>query len=254
MHRRRYLGRRPARRLYTSEVLDHLKAHHDELYSLFSRLLQTTFDDARPQFADGSVDVLHIDGHHSYDAVMHDFETWLPKLSRRGVVLMHDIEVRDRPGFAVWRFWDEVKQHYPHFAFHHSYGLGVLAVGRDIPEGLRPLLMLDADGQDAVRRYFANLGDHLEELHGVAVQRENLQELLDAKSMDCVRLEGDIVAAVAERDAARRQHARMRYRIVDKLARIGNRIPVLPGLLHAVAVAVVRLLRRVNRMISPRRD
>ena len=42
-------------------------------YGRFARLLRATFDEARAGFEDGSVDLLHIDGFHSYEAVSGDF-------------------------------------------------------------------------------------------------------------------------------------------------------------------------------------
>jgi len=145
---------------YGPEVLAGLAAHHDPLYGSFSRLVQSTFDQAVEHFADGAIDILHIDGYHTYDAVKHDFETWLPKVNPRGVILLHDINVR-QDDFGVWRFWDEVKAKHPHFEFLHCHGLGLVAASERPPEELRWLFEADAEKAAAIRKLFFCLGDRL---------------------------------------------------------------------------------------------
>ena len=80
---------------YGDEVLEQLRSKHDPQYSGFSTLIRSTFDDALVQFPEGSVDLLHIDGLHTYEAVRHDLEIWKSKLSDRGIVLFHDISVHE---------------------------------------------------------------------------------------------------------------------------------------------------------------
>lgn len=73
----------------------------------------------------GSVQLLHIDGFHSYEAVAHDYTTWLPVLADYGIVLFHDIAIQAY-GFGVWRWWEEVSSLHPSLEFSHSGGLGIL--------------------------------------------------------------------------------------------------------------------------------
>ena len=142
---------------YSPSVLDELRLHHDPLYGSFSRLQQGTFDEAVTGFDDASVDLLHIDGFHTYEAASRDFRTWLPKLSSRGVVLFHDIAEHGRD-FGVWRLWAELSGRYPSFAFHHGHGLGVLAVGADVPGAVVGILSLPQVEARRFRRFFHREG------------------------------------------------------------------------------------------------
>ena len=104
------------------------RAYHDSGYGHFSVVIRKTFDEALAGFADGSVDLLHIDGFHSYQYAKHAFETWLPKLSVRGVVLFNDTAVDDG-NVGIRALWEELRLIYPGFNFKHGNGLGVLLVG-----------------------------------------------------------------------------------------------------------------------------
>ena len=144
---------------YDPEIFSDLEAYQQREYGEFATLLRMTFDQAIPYFADGSVDLLHIDGYHTYEAVRQDFDTWLPKMSDKGVVLLHDIAVRER-GFGVWQLWQEIAPKYPSLAFDHGYGLGVLAVGASVPEDFR-VLLAEFQADAFYHQFFFRLGHHL---------------------------------------------------------------------------------------------
>lgn len=47
------------------------------------------------EWKSGPIDVLFIDGDHSYEGVMHDIESWIPHLRRGGLALFHDTGLED---------------------------------------------------------------------------------------------------------------------------------------------------------------
>lgn len=144
---------------YGEEVLSELRSNHDGAYGRFSRLVQSTFDEAIEHFSDHSIDLLHIDGRHYYDDVKHDFDTWLPKLSQRAVVLLHDINVREGE-FGVGRFWEELEEGFPTFAIRDEHGLGVVGVGERQTNALSMLFEshTDPDLENEIRRVYQRLG------------------------------------------------------------------------------------------------
>ena len=144
--------------IYGEDVFDKVNSYHQEHYSGFSRLLKMTFDDAVSYFSDKSIDLLHIDGFHTYEAVRHDFETWLPKLSPHAIIMLHDTNVRER-NFGVWKFWEELQRQYPNnIEFLHSYGLGVLQLGNCPEDKKHEWLKCDSTEKQTLIDYFSALG------------------------------------------------------------------------------------------------
>jgi hypothetical protein len=144
---------------YGEDAYRNLAYCREQRYAPFTTLIRSTFDDALPRFADGSIDLLHVDGRHYYDDVRHDYTSWIPKLSDRAVVLFHDTVKRDHD-FGVYRLWEEVSAGRPHFHFEHGHGLGVLGVGPNLTAEMRALFALtgNAPAAHSLRERCAELG------------------------------------------------------------------------------------------------
>ena len=121
---------------YDECIFKHVNDVRDTYYSsLKIKLSRKTFDEAVFDFKEKSIDMLHIDGLHTYEAVRHDFENWFPKVKDDGIIIFHDTEVGDFD-FGVFRLWEDLKEKFYTIEFHHSFGLGILFLDKEVGKEL----------------------------------------------------------------------------------------------------------------------
>jgi hypothetical protein len=91
------------------------------------------FDDVAKTW-DKKIDILHIDGDHSYESVKNDYETWSKFLNDDGVILFHDTCIEELNGnhYGVKKFFDEIDL--PKCTFTHTFGLGVVSKNKKLIE------------------------------------------------------------------------------------------------------------------------
>ena len=155
------------------------KDYQEDIYTQYKRIqdscfnnqnanmLRMTFDKAIRVFADKSIDLLHIDGSHTYENVKHDFLSWKDKVKEDGVVFFHDIGKDELLGEVMGShiFWEEVKQEYAHtIEFPFSFGLGVLffsereyqkmIAGVDLLSYQSLVNYADVKNKDMIRKYY----------------------------------------------------------------------------------------------------
>ena len=166
---------------YGEDVYGSVNHHNDTLYSQFSRVVRSTFDESVQYFEDGSVDILHIDGLHTFEAVLHDFQTWRPKLSDSGVVIMHDTNVRER-GFGVCTMLAQLRTEFPVFEFNHGHGLGIVGVGKNQTAAMQALFAVDKQEESRrdVRNFFARLGRSCADTYAITKLQSQLKSTVNA--------------------------------------------------------------------------
>lgn len=204
---------------------DELKVHHDAHYGRFSSLIPV-FADALPHFADGTVDLLHLDGKSD------DFGAWLPKLSDRGVLLLHGVNDRERDA-GVWKFWAEVRRRHRSFEFIHGRGLGVAAVGPRCPDALGALLAANAEDAAHIREFYYQLGRRV------------------SQGGDYLRLRGDhrrLMGRLAETEQLL-QVFRLQCEERDEMLRRAR--SELEPIQRSLVLRCVKLLARVEWILAP---
>ena len=215
----------------------HASFHSEDVFNNFQQnirelfpeqvYVRASFDQALDCFDDGSIDLLHIDGYHTYDAARHDLETWLPKMSDEGVVIFHDINVHERE-FGVWRLWDELKEIYPSFSVFHSHGLGIVCVGssRTVLVQVFEALRSDPRYKENVRVFLQRAGaSSIEFRHAVAAaegsrQHDNVQAVLARRDAEIARINAEfsnLCVVAGERDA---ELGRLRHETNERHAEI----------------------------------
>lgn len=150
---------------YDDDIWQAVKGHNDQHYPSSSTLLRMRFEEAILRFEPESIDLLHIDGYHTYEAVSGDFAAWYPKVRPGGIVLFHDIAAR-LLDFGAWRFWSELMQRHEAFWFKHGFGLGVLRKpgGPQSDDGplLRYLFSKDPEIQARLRAFYVHAAEDQE--------------------------------------------------------------------------------------------
>ncbi len=248
---------------YGDDVYDAVVARN-AAYTDFSTLLRKTFEEALDDVEDGSVDLLHVDGRHYYDDVKSDFESWIPKLSPRAVVLFHDTEVRER-GFGVWKYWAEISAGRPALNLPHGHGLGVLFWGEDRTareDCILDLLRRD-DARTLLTLLFESEGEAYVQRQEAAAVHASMNAAISELRTQNSWLHGQLSRAQYDLALANHQTAVLRDRLREARVRparlIRDRIEhkLLSGLVRAVPSLPGRTARRVRKSADkrdPRRD
>ena len=167
--------------------------HHNKInYGEFSYLIRKDFTEALEDFDDESIDLLHIDGLHSYESVAADFYHWLPKVRKGGIVLLHDTCVREGD-FGVWKIWQEIESSYPSFHFDHGCGLGIM-LKQELSGEMRlgKNLWLSESYAESIKKSFANAGAMIK-MQEKITEAQNLSSNLSLSEAQLAKLKSKLV-------------------------------------------------------------
>lgn len=168
------------------------------------------------QFNEDAIDLLMLNIAPEDDTIDSLVGDWLARLSSRSVILLPGIARRE-PGCKAFHAFEALSSRYPHLAFYHGAGLGLLAVGKDMPPLVSYLLESCEAGSSTqvVQDVFGRLGgscqdkvtaqqqqaraklletrlsEQTEELSAVKQCSENVSQQLEASVRECAALQAE---------------------------------------------------------------
>jgi hypothetical protein len=102
-------------------------------YKINVNIIKGDFTDISTIWAK-KIDILHIDGFHSYESVSQDFYNWSKFVNDSGVVLFHDVEIFE----GVNRFFSQLEGF--KLIKNGSCGLGIWTLNKDIYEKIKTII------------------------------------------------------------------------------------------------------------------
>ena len=191
---------------YDETTFAQVSAHNRANYEAFSTLLRSRFDEALETFGPESIDVLHIDGLHTEEAVRHDVEAWLPKLRPGGLLLLHDVNVRTK-NFGVWKIWAELQRRGRSWTFQDGPGLGLWQKPPEmqLPQFLEDLLAEPNERNAALAAYYSERANN--------VQKKIDQHWRDGTIRETAFAQQTIIQVFYSRDGAHREENSVYARI-----------------------------------------
>ena len=101
---------------YTEKDIPRLKAFAKKDQTIHCILGDSHLEETKSKISEqvkGGIDVLIIDGDHSYEGVKKDFEMYSPLVNQDGLIFFHDIVFHPfNPSCEVNLFWRQIKQQY----------------------------------------------------------------------------------------------------------------------------------------------
>jgi cephalosporin hydroxylase len=75
------------------------------------------------------IDLLFIDGDHTYNGVKQDFQMYSPMVKKGGIIAFHDIVEVPEDNVEVNKFWNEIKTEYEHREIVEDWEQGNCGIG-----------------------------------------------------------------------------------------------------------------------------
>jgi hypothetical protein len=161
--------------IFDDSVFENFKINHKQ-YEDISSYIKSDFESGMKEIKNDSIEIIHIDGFHTYAAVENDFNLAYQKINKqKGIILLHDIN-EYQITFGVNKFWQEIEKKFKVFKFNHGHGLGVVFVGSKIDKKIIEIFSLNApDEMYLIKNIFEILGQRVE----ILAQNKSMKDILN---------------------------------------------------------------------------